>query len=237
MVAEFEGDLIRLRIREGMRVAKGQTATMRAKQPKLYVCQAARLVALHGAGEHIVAGLGDVLWRRPIDGSVAAGLMWQEDRRSLALPGLRPMGSDVRVGVRGRPCVQAVGEVHGKAAARWEVGLADEDDGHARLVGAEPVTQEQRVVGEVLSDEHAILGNRAAEHLSVVGAGEIDVIDRNCVMATAVQLLGGGAGEHLVEEPPHPDIKRSRRSMSSRSRAAARSSAAIRSSTSSGKAT
>jgi hypothetical protein len=41
MVAEFEGDLIRLRTREGMR-------------------QKAHLVALHRSGEHSVAELGDL---------------------------------------------------------------------------------------------------------------------------------------------------------------------------------
>src|SRR5687768_2007955 len=59
MVAEFEGDLIRLRTREGMRVAKAK-GRLRGKQPKLNVRQEGHLVALHRAGEHSVAELGDL---------------------------------------------------------------------------------------------------------------------------------------------------------------------------------
>lgn len=146
------------------------------------------------------------------------------------------MRSDIGVGVCGRPRVQVIREVDGESPGLREIGLVDEHDRHARLVGAAPVAQERGVIGEVLGDEDAILGNRAAEDVSVLGARDVEVMDRNRVMAKAGQLLGGGAGEHLVEEPPHPYIKRSRRWMSSRTCAAARSSAAIRSSTSSGKA-
>ncbi len=59
MVAEFEGDLIRMRTREGMRVAKAK-GHLRGKQPKLNERQEAHLVALHRAGEHSVAELGDL---------------------------------------------------------------------------------------------------------------------------------------------------------------------------------
>jgi DNA invertase Pin-like site-specific DNA recombinase len=48
MVAEFEADLIRLRTREGMRVAKAK-GRLRGKQPKLNPRQEAHLVALHRA--------------------------------------------------------------------------------------------------------------------------------------------------------------------------------------------
>ena len=58
MVAEFEGDLIRMRTREGMKVARAK-GRLRGKQPKLNVRQEAHLVALHRAGEHSVAELGD----------------------------------------------------------------------------------------------------------------------------------------------------------------------------------
>ena len=51
MVAEFESDLIRLRTREGMKVAKAK-GRLRGKQPKLNPRQEAHLVALHHAGEH-----------------------------------------------------------------------------------------------------------------------------------------------------------------------------------------
>ena len=59
MVAEFEADLIRLRTREGMRVAKAK-GRLRGKQPKLNARQEAHLVALHRAGEHSTAELGDL---------------------------------------------------------------------------------------------------------------------------------------------------------------------------------
>jgi DNA invertase Pin-like site-specific DNA recombinase len=59
MVAEFEGDPIRLRTREGMRVARAK-GRLRGKQPKLNVRQDAHLVAPHRAGEHSVAELRDL---------------------------------------------------------------------------------------------------------------------------------------------------------------------------------
>ena len=59
MVAEFEADLIRLRTREGMKVAKAK-GRLRGKQPKLNPRQEAHLVALHRVGEHSVAELGDL---------------------------------------------------------------------------------------------------------------------------------------------------------------------------------
>jgi len=59
MVAEFESDLIRLRTREGMKVAKAK-GRLRGKQPKLNSRQEAHLVALHHAGEHSTAELGDL---------------------------------------------------------------------------------------------------------------------------------------------------------------------------------
>jgi DNA invertase Pin-like site-specific DNA recombinase len=59
MVAEFESDLIRLRTREGMRVAKAK-GRLRGRQPQLNARQEAHLVALHHAGEHSNAELGDL---------------------------------------------------------------------------------------------------------------------------------------------------------------------------------
>ena len=49
MVAEFEADLIRLRTREGMKVAKAK-GRLRGKQPKLTSAQEAHLVELQRAG-------------------------------------------------------------------------------------------------------------------------------------------------------------------------------------------
>jgi len=59
MVAEFESDLIRLRTRDGMKVAKAK-GRLRGKQPKLNPRQEAHLVTLHRAGEHSTAELGDL---------------------------------------------------------------------------------------------------------------------------------------------------------------------------------
>jgi len=49
MIAEFEADLVRMRTREGMKVAKAK-GRLRGKQPKLSPRQEAHLVALHSAG-------------------------------------------------------------------------------------------------------------------------------------------------------------------------------------------
>ena len=57
MVAEF--DLIRLRTREGMKVAKAK-GRLRGKQPKLNPRQEAHLVGLLQAGEHSTAELADL---------------------------------------------------------------------------------------------------------------------------------------------------------------------------------
>jgi DNA invertase Pin-like site-specific DNA recombinase len=57
--AEFEVDLLRMRIREGMAVARAR-GKLRGKPPKLTVRQQAHLVQLHGAGEHSIADLAEM---------------------------------------------------------------------------------------------------------------------------------------------------------------------------------
>ena len=59
VVAEFEADLIRLRTREGMKIAKAK-GRLRGKQPKLNPRQEAHLVALLKSGEYTTAELGDL---------------------------------------------------------------------------------------------------------------------------------------------------------------------------------
>jgi DNA invertase Pin-like site-specific DNA recombinase len=49
MIAEFESDLIRMRTREGMKVAKAK-GRLRGKQPKLKPAQEAHLIELWRAG-------------------------------------------------------------------------------------------------------------------------------------------------------------------------------------------
>jgi DNA invertase Pin-like site-specific DNA recombinase len=58
MVAEFS-DLIRLRTREGMKIAKAK-GRLRGKQPKLNHRQEAHLVALFKGGEYSTAELADL---------------------------------------------------------------------------------------------------------------------------------------------------------------------------------
>ena len=59
MVAEFESDLIKMRTREGMKVARAK-GRLRGKQPKLTARQEQHLVALHHAGEHTSAELAEL---------------------------------------------------------------------------------------------------------------------------------------------------------------------------------
>lgn len=59
MVAEFEADLIRLRTREGMKVAKAK-GHLRGKQPKLNRRQEAHLASLWRSGEYTTAELSDL---------------------------------------------------------------------------------------------------------------------------------------------------------------------------------
>lgn len=54
--AEFEADLIRMRTREGMQVAKAK-GKLRGKKPKLSTVQEKHLVELHRKGEHTTAEL------------------------------------------------------------------------------------------------------------------------------------------------------------------------------------
>nr|WP_285241984.1 recombinase family protein [Pseudarthrobacter sp. fls2-241-R2A-127] len=59
MVAEFESDLIRMRTREGMAVARAK-GRLKGKQPKLSKTQRKHLFTLHDAGEHTQAELAEL---------------------------------------------------------------------------------------------------------------------------------------------------------------------------------
>ena len=59
MVAEFESDLIRLRTREGMKVAKAK-GRLRGKRPKLTRRQDAHLVSLVHSGEDSTAEVAEL---------------------------------------------------------------------------------------------------------------------------------------------------------------------------------
>ncbi|MCU1436904.1 MAG: Resolvase domain protein [Pseudarthrobacter sp.] len=59
MVAEFESDLIRMRTREGMAVAKAK-GRLKGKQPKLSAAQRKLLLKLYDADEHTQAELAEL---------------------------------------------------------------------------------------------------------------------------------------------------------------------------------
>ncbi|MFC3299309.1 recombinase family protein [Arthrobacter agilis] len=60
MVAEFESDLIRMRTREGMAIAKAN-GRLRGKQPKLSASQRKHLLHLYDAGEHTQGEIAELL--------------------------------------------------------------------------------------------------------------------------------------------------------------------------------
>ena len=57
--AEFEVDLLRMRTREGMAVARAK-GKLKGRQPKLSTKQQAELVRMHDAGQHSITDLADV---------------------------------------------------------------------------------------------------------------------------------------------------------------------------------
>jgi DNA invertase Pin-like site-specific DNA recombinase len=59
MVAAFEADLIRLRTREGMKIAKAK-GRLPGKQPKLKPNQAKHLLELHDLGTYSTAELAEL---------------------------------------------------------------------------------------------------------------------------------------------------------------------------------
>lgn len=59
MIAEFESDLIRMRTREGMKVAKAK-GRLRGKPPKLSSKQESHLVELWNAGSHTTVDLAEL---------------------------------------------------------------------------------------------------------------------------------------------------------------------------------
>ncbi len=59
MIAEFESDLIRMRTREGMKLAKAK-GRLRGKAPKLSAAQETHLVGLYRAGKHTTAELAEL---------------------------------------------------------------------------------------------------------------------------------------------------------------------------------
>ena len=79
MVAEFEADLIRMRTREGMAVAKAK-GRLRGKQPKLSASQRRHLLELHDAGNHTQEELAELF-------SVSRTTIYREVQRRAAATG------------------------------------------------------------------------------------------------------------------------------------------------------
>jgi DNA invertase Pin-like site-specific DNA recombinase len=64
--AEFEVDLLRLRTREGMAIARAK-GRLRGKRPKLSIRQQAHLVQLHQSGQHTITELAELFsFSRPM---------------------------------------------------------------------------------------------------------------------------------------------------------------------------
>ena len=57
--AEFEVDILRMRTREGMAVARAK-GKLKGRQPKLSIKQQAELKKLHKAGEHSISDLAEI---------------------------------------------------------------------------------------------------------------------------------------------------------------------------------
>lgn len=78
MVAEFEADLISMRTKEGMKIAKAK-GRLRGKQPKLTRIQAKHLVELHAQGVYTTADLAELF-------SVSRATVWRTLQREPAPP-------------------------------------------------------------------------------------------------------------------------------------------------------
>ncbi len=57
--AEFEADLLKMRTREGMAIARS-CGKLKGKQPKLTARQQAELVRMHATGDYTIADLMEV---------------------------------------------------------------------------------------------------------------------------------------------------------------------------------
>ena len=90
MVAEFESDLIKMRTKEGLAVARA-AGKLRGRQPKLSARQEAHLAALHATGEHTPADLAHLfgVGRSTVYRALARTA---EARRSAAAAAATPAG-------------------------------------------------------------------------------------------------------------------------------------------------
>jgi DNA invertase Pin-like site-specific DNA recombinase len=88
MVAEFESDLIRLRTREGMKIAKAK-GRLRGRQPKLNARQEAHLMAVFQTGEHSTGELADLFG---VGRSTVYRAIERQRANALALPAMTTTG-------------------------------------------------------------------------------------------------------------------------------------------------
>jgi hypothetical protein len=140
----------------------------------------------------------------------------------------------IGVGVTRCPFMEVLGEVNCERASSWEGALAAEHDRHARLVVRLALFDDAGEVGEVLSDDDALLAHCMVIDGVVTGPSETNIADAAGIVTKSLQLDGGGRGKHLVDQPNHDDKRRSRLAMTRRARCATFSSAAIKRSISSG---
>ena len=76
--AEFEADLIRMRTREGMAIARAK-GKLRGKQPKLSDRQQRELVRMHGTGEYSISDLAELF-------AISRPTVYRTIARDVALP-------------------------------------------------------------------------------------------------------------------------------------------------------
>ncbi len=126
MVAEFESDLIRMRTREGMKVARAK-GRLRGKQPKLSPTQEAHLVSLYAAGEHTIGELEDCSQshaRRSTARSLAVTPARQPDSPSTGILARGLAGHFVPMFLAGRTGIDASADAEGVDDVRLKL-----DDG------------------------------------------------------------------------------------------------------------
>ena len=73
--AEFEADLLKMRTREGMAIAKAK-GKMRGKKPKLTEKQQKELLKMHETGDHSISDLAEIF-------SVSRATIYRTLQRSL----------------------------------------------------------------------------------------------------------------------------------------------------------
>ena len=122
MVAEFS-DLIRLRTREGMKVAMAK-GRLRGKKPKLNPRQEAHLVALFATGEHSTAELADLfgVGRSTVYRAVERANPRQPDPRLPVISQPATLRGTTGSGASGRRRLTASGSASGAARRRSEAG-------------------------------------------------------------------------------------------------------------------